>query len=172
MRPRVLKLVMAFLLNIFEYTLQDRLLKHTHQINGGTIQLLAKNEYDELGQLIVKRVGGTDLTGVNRLQRVNYSYNVRGWLTYINEDVVQSDYSEYDDLYYFKINYNNVDNDISGAIKPLYNGNIAETTWISTTDFMFRRYGYQYDHLNRLLNAIYQKPENAVPETNSYNESW
>ncbi|WP_298140001.1 DUF6443 domain-containing protein [Flavobacterium sp.] len=155
----------------FEYTLQDRLLKHTHQINGGTIQLLAKNEYDELGQLIVKRVGGTDLSGVNRLQRVNYSYNVRGWLTYINEDVVQSDYSEYDDLFYFKINYNTVDNDISGAINPLYNGNIAETTWISTTDFMFRRYGYQYDNLNRLTNAIYQKPDSAVPETNSYNES-
>mgnify|MGYP001012624118 CR=1 FL=1 len=29
---------------------------HTHQINGGTVQLLAENTYDELGKLISKKV--------------------------------------------------------------------------------------------------------------------
>ena len=35
---------------------------HTHQINGGTAQLLAENTYDELGKLISKKVGNTSAT--------------------------------------------------------------------------------------------------------------
>ena len=39
----------------FEYTAQGRLQSQTHQINGGTKQLIVKNSYDELGQLISKK---------------------------------------------------------------------------------------------------------------------
>jgi RHS repeat-associated protein len=49
----------------------------------------------------------------------------------------------------------------------LFNGNISETFWKTDTDNFKRSYGYQYDNLNRLTNAIYQKQD--VP-TNSYNE--
>ena len=102
----------------------------------------------------------------NPLQKVDYNYNIRGWLKGINDTNSLSG-----DLFSFKINYNTVENTISNAISPLYNGSIAETKWRTSSDNVLRRYGYQYDHLNRLTNAIYQKPENAVPETNSYNES-
>jgi hypothetical protein len=44
---------------VFTYSDQDRLLTHTHQINGGTVQLLAANTYNEMGQLQSKNVGGT-----------------------------------------------------------------------------------------------------------------
>lgn len=53
----------------------------------------------------------------------------------------------------------------------LYNGNISETYWRTASDNVLRKYGYEYDTLNRLTNAIYQKPESAVVVTNSYNES-
>jgi RHS repeat-associated protein len=130
----------------FEYTPQDRLLKHTHQINGGTVQLLVKNDYDELGQLIVKRVGGTDLTAVNPLQKVDYNYNIRGWLKSINDvDNLGTD------LFAFKLSYN------AGAT-PLYNGNISETYWRSNSDNILRKYEYHYDTMNRLLEANYKKP--------------
>ncbi|OXG05183.1 RHS repeat-associated core domain-containing protein, partial [Flavobacterium araucananum] len=43
----------------FTYTPQDRLLSHTHQINGGIVQLLTSNNYDALGQLESKNVGDT-----------------------------------------------------------------------------------------------------------------
>ena len=33
-----------------------------------------------------------------------------------------------------------------------------------------RRYGYQYDGLNRLLKGIYQEPQSSVPQNNFYNE--
>lgn len=137
----------------FTYSEQDRLLTHTHQINGGIVQLLVANRYDELGQLIEKNVGNN--TG-NPLQKVNYSYNIRGWLTEINKiDNLQQD-SDPTDLFAFKINYNKGTTDPS--IKSLYNGNIAETYWKSLSDGgLLRKYGYQYDGLNRLLNSIYQK---------------
>ncbi len=155
----------------FEYTPQDRLLKHTHQINGGTIQLLAKNEYDELGQLIVKRVGGMDLTGTNPLQKVDYNYNIRGWLKGINNSNNLAETTTNNDLFSFKINYNTVQNESGYTGTPLYNGNISETYWRTQNDNVLRKYGYQYDNLNRLTNAIYQKPGASIPVSNSYNES-
>jgi RHS repeat-associated protein len=154
----------------FTYSAQDRLLTHTHQINGGaTKELLAKNEYDELGQLIVKRVGGNASTAVG-LQKVNYSYNIRGWLKGINDITNLNPTPGENDLFSFKLNYNAVAGSAAG-VSPLYNGNISETYWRTASDDKLRKYGYEYDHLNRLKNAIYQKPDNAVPVTNSYNES-
>jgi len=54
----------------FSYTDQDRLVTHKHQIGSGIVQLLSKNEYSELGQLISKRVGskiaGDDTDGLQK----------------------------------------------------------------------------------------------------------
>lgn len=148
----------------FNYTAQDRLFTHTHQINGGVIQLLAENNYDDLGQVKYKRVGNNT---ANPLQKVDYSYNIRGWLTEINKiDNLQQN-SDPKDLFAFKINYNTKTTDSN--IKSLYNGNIAETYWKTLADGgLLRKYGYQYDGLNRLLNSIYQK---SGLITNAYNEN-
>ena len=156
----------------FTYTAQERMLARTHQIGtGGTPQLLAKNTYDDLGQLITKNLGGTDIITYNGLQKVDYQYNIRGWLLGIN-DVTDLKTATENDLFAFAINYNNpVTNNVNGTITPLYNGNIAETSWRTSTDNILRRYGYEYDKMNRLKNAVYQKPGAAVPVPNSYNES-
>lgn len=154
----------------FAYTPQGRLLTHTHQIGTEVTQLLAKNEYDELGQLIVKNVGGIDITGAIGLQKVDYSYNIRGWLIGINDASNLAKAGDPLDLFAFKLNYNTVDDNVNNTVKALFNGNISETLWRTKNDNVLRRYGYQYDGLNRLLNATYQKPDNAVPITNSYNE--
>ena len=39
--------------------------------------------YNELGQLVDKKIHSTDL-GVKYLQSIDYRYNIRGWLTHIN----------------------------------------------------------------------------------------
>jgi RHS repeat-associated protein len=151
----------------FTYSPQDRLLTHTHQINGGTVQLLADNTYDELGQLTSKKVGNTSSMP---LQKVDYTYNIRGWLTSINNDATNNlvlNTTE-KDLFGFKINYNTIAGTVAD-VKPLYNGNIAETYW--RTDAPLRKYGYVYDNLNRLKSAVYQKPGNAIPVSGAYNES-
>ena len=150
----------------FTYSPQDRLLTHTHQINGGAVQLLASNSYDALGQLESKDVGNT---GGNLRQKVDYKYNIRGWLTAINDTNDLQQNSDPVDLFAFKINYNNQPG--NSEIDALYNGNIAETFWKTASDYSLRSYGYQYDDLNRLKNAIYRKPNDAISTSGAYNES-
>jgi RHS repeat-associated protein len=145
----------------FTYSPQDKLLVHKHKINTGSEVLIAKNNYDELGQLIRKEVGGQDFTGINSYQKIDYKYNIRGWLKEINDvdnllgnrtDNGQGTVVD-NDLFAFKIKYND------GAT-PLFNGNISETYWKSNSDNLLRKYEYTYDKLNRLLEANYNKPDN------------
>ena len=149
----------------FTYSPQKRLLTHTHQINGGAEQLLADNTYDELGKLTSKKVGNTSAAP---LQKVDYSYNIRGWMTAINSIANLNVGTDPADLFSFKLNYNTVDGNVNAANK-LYNGNIAETFWSTATDGGFvRNYGYKYDNLNRLKDATYQKSGQV---TGMYNEN-
>lgn len=157
--------------DVFTYTDQERLLTHTHQIGtSGTPQLLAKNEYDELGQLISKQVGGTDTTTFIGLQKVDYSYNIRGWLKGINNIDALAQSGNPTDLFAFKLNYNTVENESVYAGTKLYNGNISETYWRTNNDNVKRKYSYDYDELSRLKNAVYQRPNNSSPLRNNYDE--
>lgn len=154
--------------NDFTYSAQDRLLTHMHTINNGTPELLSDNAYDELGQLITKKVGNTISTP---LQKIDYRYNIRGWLLAIN-DPYDLKLGTENDMFAISIKYNSpIEYDENGRVKPLYNGNIAETTWRTANDDILRRYVYKYDSLNRLTGAIYQRPDSAVIVPNSYNES-
>ncbi|MCL9805438.1 DUF6443 domain-containing protein [Flavobacterium amniphilum] len=156
----------------FTYTAQDRLALHTHQIDGGDVQVLADNTYDELGQLKSKKVGGS-ATSYTSLQNVDYQYNIRGWLKSINdtEGLISTDLGAKDDLFAFKISYNNP----ADSNKALFNGNISETQWRTLYDDQQRKYTYTYDHLNRLLQADYSKPgtnvKNAYMEAISYDKN-
>ncbi len=165
----------------FSYSDQDRLLSHTQVINkpdGNALpeQLIAENTYDELGQLISKKVGNTSALP---LQKIDYSYNIRGWLSEINKtgwnDASNTNpltiTGEPLDLFAFKINYNTIQNESGYTGKALFNGNIAETYWRTSGDNVLRKYGYFYDDINRLRAAIYQKPFTTVAVTNMYNES-
>lgn len=135
--------------DMFEYSLQDKLVLHKQQINNFNEELITKNTYDELGQLISKNVGGVDVTGAVGLQKVDFLYNIRGWLKSINDiDNISQD----NDFFAFKINYNQPE-----SANALYNGNISETFWKTATDNVLRKYEYQYDHLNRLLEGNYSR---------------
>jgi RHS repeat-associated protein len=149
----------------FTYSAQDRLLTQTHQINAGTIELIASNTYDELGQLISKKVGNTTAAPT---QNINYAYNVRGWLKDINNISALSQSGDPKDLFAFHINYNTPTTGIANVV-PLYNGNISETHWATANmdNGVVRSYGYRYDNLNRLKDAFYKKGT----VLNNYNES-
>jgi len=158
--------------NTFTYTPQDRLVTHTHQIGQGDVQLLANNTYDELGQLISKNVGGS-ASNTTPLQKTHYNYNIRGWLKSINDITnLATDSNDPIDLFAFKINYNDYDAIGQNDTEPqaLYNGNISSTYWRVNSDNTLRKYNYAYDDLNRLLQADFNKPENAsTPKL--YNET-
>ncbi len=156
----------------FVYDNQNRLLEHYHEVLGKSpIVSLAKNTYNEIGQLVKKEVGRSANTP---LQTVNYTYNIRGWMTGINSGDIA--YNAADESYVlnngklfgYNIRYNNPANPSLGAAK--YNGNIAEIDWISR-DVSLKRYGYQYDSLNRLLKGNYQDPGRALPESHINDEA-
>ncbi len=136
----------------FSYDLMGRQTKQTQIINNNTQfeELIAENTYDELGQLIKKGVGNLASDPTNRLQKIDYTYTVRGWLKQIN-DINNLGTS----LFSFSIEYD-------GASSPLYNGNISKTQWrTANTDTSLKSYTYTYDHLNRI--------KSAIDNTNHYN---
>lgn len=135
----------------FIYDSQNRLIAQTTTINGGDNELIASIEYDRLGNLISKNVGGKIVSTPSQaqgLQRVDYKYNIRGWLRQINDPIIPGS-----DLFNFKINYNTTD--LSGSSK-LYNGNIYEIHWRTANDNINRNYQFTYDAMNRLIDADYQ----------------
>ncbi|MEM7487445.1 MAG: RHS repeat-associated core domain-containing protein, partial [Bacteroidota bacterium] len=114
--------------------------------SGGNVseELIVYNRYDELGRLDHKKVGGTPGNSYGStagLQTVDYTYNVRDWLTDIN------DVGTTDKLFNFHIDYN----EGNGS---LYNGNISRTQWRTAyTDSSLKSYDYTYDALNRITGA-------------------
>ena len=145
----------------FVYDDQKRLLKHYHQVNSQPEELLAENTYNDLGQLVNKKTGNT--TGTP-LQSIDQSYNIRGWITKVNDPANLNG-----KLFAYEIKYNNPV--YSTVSTGKYNGNIAEIDWQSADGGTFRRYNYQYDGLNRLKSGIYSEPSSTVPMNNYYNET-
>jgi len=155
----------------FSYSNQDRLLTVTHGINDTSIpQVLSSNLYNSMGQLVSKSVGSA--RQFTNLQQINYKYNIRGWLTDINnvDDLTEGPGGK-NDFFALRLSYASIGNNVNGQVSPLYNGNISECQWISASDDILRKYSYKYDVLGRLNNAYYQKPGQAVIQNGSYNES-
>ncbi|QCX53796.1 RHS repeat-associated core domain-containing protein [Elizabethkingia sp. JS20170427COW] len=138
----------------FTYDGQNRLTHHYHQVNSGSNELLSQNTYDELGRLSNKKVG-------HLLQSIDYSYNVRGWLTKVNNPAALGNH-----LFAYELRYEAP----KETLLKRYNGNISEMDWATHSDGVLRRYGYSYDHLNRLTKASFQEPNTTIPRNNFYNE--
>jgi len=115
-------------------------------IDGGPLQTLDSMQYDELGRLNAKYLG-------NNLDGLVFDYNIRGWMTGINKNYV-SDGSTH--FFGMELSY---DNPASAAgtsyLHPVYNGNIAGTTWKTAGDEVNRKYDFTYDNVNRLTGAAY-----------------
>lgn len=143
----------------FVYDHQERLVQHKHQVTGQQEIMLTENVYNELGQIDHKNVG-------NSLQSPKYQYNIKGWVTQVNDPTTLNN-----SLFAYALKYNNPDNHSNGiTVQSRFNGNISQMDWISQTDGQLREYNYSYDPLNRLTEARYAKPNGQVMATNAYNE--
>ncbi|WP_228428608.1 DUF6443 domain-containing protein [Chryseobacterium daecheongense] len=148
----------------FTYDNQNRLLVHKHKINNNTEEILAQNTYNELSQLSNKKVGGTNTA--TPLQSIDYAYNIRGWMTKINDP---NNLGE--NLFGYEMKYINP---INTNILANYNGNISEIDWkknAGADNGILKRYSFSYDKLNRLNMAIFSQPEITVPFNDFYNET-
>ncbi|MCW1961003.1 RHS repeat-associated core domain-containing protein [Chryseobacterium viscerum] len=145
----------------FTYDSQNRLLTHTHQIGSNPVEYLTQNKYNELSQLESKKVGG--IAAASPLQTIVYQYNIRGWMTKVNDPANLNG-----KLFGYEMKYNNpvYTNTSTGR----FNGNIAEIDWNISSAEGLKRYNYQYDALNRLLKGAYSQPNASLAQNNYFNE--
>ncbi|NMR36128.1 RHS repeat-associated core domain-containing protein, partial [Chryseobacterium aquaticum] len=137
----------------FTYDSQNRLLTHTHQVNSNPVEVLAENEYNEIGQITNKRIG-------NGLQKAEYDYNIRGWMTGINKKKLTPNGMD-GRLFAYDIRYENPT--ISDVSPAKFNGNISEVNWMVSSNQKHKRYAYNYDQLNRLRRATFLNPNSTTP---------
>ena len=117
--------------------------------------VLTKNTYNEIGELINKKLHYTDQTTYE--QSVDFNYNIRGWLTNINSSDLELQTGDPVDFFGMELAYNS-DLGISGN-NQLYNGNISAVKWSAALpdDLTAERaYKYDYDNLNRITKASYR----------------
>ncbi|WP_299365575.1 DUF6443 domain-containing protein [Winogradskyella sp.] len=155
----------------FEYDHVNRLVLHKQNINNALQdEVIVQNTYDELGQVVSKGVGGRE--NQQRLQNIDYSYNIRGWLKGINDPVTM--HSE-NDLFSFGLNYNQPNGPSTSSMynQPLYNGNISHAYWkTDNIDSELRHYSYRYDALNRFTSAYYAQSHNYNSKFTSYIDNY
>ncbi|WP_185291077.1 DUF6443 domain-containing protein [Chryseobacterium lactis] len=138
----------------FIYDGQNRLLKHYHQVDTQPEELLAENSYNDIGQLINKKTGNA--TGIP-LQSIDYTYNIRGWLTKINDPANLNG-----KLFGYEVRYNNP---LNTQVMGRYNGNITEIDWNNGSENLLKRYVYEYDKVNRLTKAFYKELSTGISGT-------
>lgn len=143
-----------------EYDPLGRLLQIKKQViqTGGvstTEKVIVKNEYDALGQLKTKTLA-PEFNSNAGLEKLNYEYNVRGWLLGMNRDFVKDISNNY---FGFELGYDKSGAAVSGTsyTNQQYNGNIEGTIWKSMGDNEKRKYDFTYDNANRLLAADFNQ---------------
>lgn len=142
----------TLILKRYKYDFSGRLEQTYYKLNEQPEILLSEFEYNELGQQITKKLHKTIEHGF--LQEINTNYNIRGWLTQINNP---EDLGE--DLFGMSIDYN--EPTVFNNSNPQYNGNISAIEWATPAnstlgkDASPQAYAFNYDDFNRLTNAQY-----------------
>jgi RHS repeat-associated protein len=170
----------------FEYDHAARLLKTWHQLNNQTPVLLVRNEYNELGQLVTEKLHNEDPASAADDQRdykqnVDYRYNIRGWLSRINNsDLTPDNTGEPKDYFGMNLIYN--ESNPSLANSPAFNGNISAMKWSTNLGLGFndtetgifeakeRAYTFTYDTLNRLKSAHHHTLTVSWNPSNAFHE--
>ena len=114
------------LLEEFTYDHAGRILVHSHTLDNEPRVVLKNSSYNALGQLVEANL---HLKGDGSYQQsVDYRYNIRGWLTHINNASLSDDggetNDEANDFFGFELKYNNPDHD-----SQQFNGNISQVNW-------------------------------------------
>ena len=126
------------------YDANGRLLDIIKTLNDSTenSRYIVRNHYDELGQLLQKRLGQKTSTDTTALEVQDYVYNIRGWLQGVNREYSRGVGKRW---FGMELNYD------WGFGENQFNGNIAGMQWRSGGDEERRAFGYGYDRANRLM---------------------
>lgn len=127
----------------YVYDHAGRVLSVTKKLDNTAEKTISQYTYNELGQLQSKIIGAN-------METQHYSYNIRGWLTGINENYINTAGSTAN---YFgeslSYDYGFTNNQLNGAI--------AGAKWKAAGDGIARAYGFSYDKANRLKTADFSQ---------------
>lgn len=145
----------------FCYDHTGRLLWVKQQVNSDDKVTVASYGYDELGRQVEKDLHTT--YSHPALQSVDYAYNIRGWLTGINQLENGSPTTQAGDgspdLFSMQISYQDDGLITPGTNEPgvlaQYNGNISAIRWQNALTATQHLNVFDYDRLNRLTKADY-----------------
>lgn len=126
-------------------------------------KITAAYKYDELGRLDRKTLSPNYNSGAG-LETIDYSYNIRGWLTGINKDYALAENgNQWDHYFGLYIGYDNQDGKFAAT---QLNGQATGVQWKSQGNNTARKYDYVYDNANRLTGAIFKQFEGGSWNTN------
>lgn len=109
--------------------------------NNPTWENISLITYGALGKLKTNTIS-------NGYQQLDYEYNIRGWLTRVNDPFETT--TTNNDLFSFELDYDRY------FTNNRIDGNIAGTLWkMRKMDSKIRAFGFQYDGLGRLIAADY-----------------
>ncbi|MCK9205015.1 MAG: DUF6443 domain-containing protein, partial [Bacteroidales bacterium] len=155
----------------FVYDHRGRLLEHTMEgLPNQPKVMMASMHYNQLGELKEKQTH-SEVSGSNHspfLQKTNYLYNIRGWLTSINDpDNLGSD----NDIFAIRLYYYSCSCGLH-IDQPAWNGNVSMMEWATNRNNERFAYGYHYDYINRMTFArFYMRSGNQWSSDVSFNES-
>jgi RHS repeat-associated protein len=118
-------------------------------------QLVAQYTYNGLGDLVDKKLHEKAVNSNTYLQSIDYSYNIRGWLTKIND----INNSTEGDLFRMQLLYQTSEAELGNTIR--YDGKISAIKWQVSSDGTsagtgkLRSYKFSYDKIGRLKEANY-----------------
>jgi hypothetical protein len=149
---------------IYTWDHAARLIKLQQQINNDELVTISASKYNELGQLVKKDLHATN--GSSYLQQVDYRYNIRGWLTRINDPAL----SDPNDLFGMELRYNDAPESQPGS--AYFNGNISEMITNNKRENQPKAYAFRYDALSRLNAAGFMAKTAAgwTGQPGAYNE--
>lgn len=150
----------------YTYDHRNRQIKHLMEGLSSPV-LLSSNIYTPTGSLksTLIHANANGSTFYPFMQKTDYTYNIRGWLTGINDP--DSPPSPENDIFSMKLYFDN--NDLTGNNQ--FNGNISSVKWTSIHENEHYGYSFSYDHMNQLKDALFFKSENGSwYNDNSYAE--
>lgn len=145
------------------YDAAGRMLKTYHQVNSQPEVLLTSLEYNELGQIIDKKLHSAD-NGATWLQSLDYRYNIRGWNTNVNNTTADSG----DPVDYFGMELAYNESQSGNAVR--FDGMITGNRWKHDLSNKSRVYNYSYDKTS--FTAANYKVDGAInTQTGIFNET-
>ena len=129
----------------YVYDHGNRLIQVKHKLDNSPEVILTSNEYDEVCRLQCTRMNNGTISS-------EYEYNIRNWLTKINNP-----------LFTQTLHYTD------GMGTPYYGGNISSMTWKMNSGAE-QGYKFTYDGMSRLKDAIYGEGSTLVSNPNRFNE--